>query len=293
MRRLRGLVLFAALPALASDYTATVEAWRVTREASLKADGGWLSVAGLFWLKEGPNRFGSAADNDILLPASAPAHAGVFELTKGETRFRLEPGVAGAVKGLAISAGLLRPDTSGDPDVLTMGPLTLHVIERQGQVGIRLKDNDSARRKSFAGLRWYPISESWRVTAKWTAYAAPARMPVPNVLGRVDSMASPGYAEFTLNGRALRLDPVLEEDGATELFFIFRDLTAPKETYGGGRFLHSALPQDGQVVIDFNEAYSPPCAFTDYATCPLPPKQNQLKVRIEAGERLPPGTTAH
>jgi uncharacterized protein (DUF1684 family) len=106
-------------------------------------------------------------------------------------------------------------------------------------------------------------------------------------------MLSPGYAEFTLQGRKLRLDPVLEEDGATQLFFIFRDETAPKETYGGGRFLYSDLPRDGRVVIDFNEAYSPPCAFTDFATCPLPPRQNRLPIRIEAGERLPPGPPSH
>ena len=276
--------LLAATPALSADYAADIQAWREKREAALKADGGWLTVAGLFWLKEGENRFGSDPANDIALPASAPARAGVFELRQGETRFRLEPGVVGGIAGQMATSGVLRPDTSGEPGVLTLGRLTMHVIERGGQFGIRLKDNDNARRKSFAGLKWFPVVEGYRVQAKWVPHAAPVKLPIPNVLGRVESMLSPGYAVFTLNDRQLRLDPVLEEAGADQLFFIFRDATAPKETYGGGRFLYSDLPREGQVVLDFNKAYSPPCAFTDFATCPLPPKQNQLPLRIAAGE---------
>ena len=284
MRAALVALLLVATPALAADYAAEIQAWRDRREAGLKADGGWLTVAGLFWLKQGENRFGSDSANDIVLPASAPARAGVFELRHGETRFRLEPGVVGGIAGQMATTGVLRPDTAGEPGVLTMGRLTMHVIVRGGQFGIRLKDNDNARRKSFAGLKWFPVRESYRVQAKWMPYAAPAKLPIPNVLGRVESMLSPGFAVFTLNGRQLRLDPVLEEEGADELFFIFSDATARKETYGGGRFLYSDLPKDGQVVLDFNKAYSPPCAFTDFATCPLPPKQNRLPLRIEAGE---------
>ncbi len=276
--------LLVATPALAADYGADIQAWREQREARLKADGGWLTVAGLFWLKEGENRFGSDPANDIVLPASAPARAGVFELRQGQTRFRLESGVVGGIAGQMATTGVLRPDTAGEPGVLTLGRLTMHVIVRGGQFGIRLKDNDSPRRKSFAGLAWFPIRERYRVRAKWVPYLAPVKLEIPNVLGRVEPMLSPGYAVFTLNGRQLRLYPVLEEAGAEELFFIFRDETAPKETYGGGRFLYSEMPRDGQVVLDFNKAYSPPCAFTDFATCPLPPKQNRLTLRIEAGE---------
>jgi uncharacterized protein (DUF1684 family) len=289
MKRLALLLLLTALPALAADYASEIKTWRVEREARLKAEGGWLSVAGLYWLKDGENRFGSAAENAIVLPASAPAAAGVFELKNGETRVRLEPGIAATLDGQPATTGVMRPDTAGTPSVLALGRLTLHVIERSGQFAIRLKDNDSARRKAFQGLVWYPVSEAYRVTAKWVAYPKSVNLPIPNVLGRVESMPSPGYAVFTLNGRELRLDPVLEGQDADELFFIFRDETAPRETYGGGRFLYSALPKDGRVVLDFNKAYSPPCAFTDYATCPLPPKQNRLPIRIEAGEKSPPG----
>jgi uncharacterized protein len=293
MRRLAAVVLFASLPALAADYAAEVQAWRKDREAALQADGGWLTVAGLFWLSEGETSFGSGSDNGIVLPSTAPVHAGVFELRHGETRFRLEPGVVAGVGGRILTSGLLRPDTSGEPTVLSLGHLTLHVIERGGRFAIRLKDNDSERRRNFSGLQWYPMSEAYRVVARWTPYAAPARLPVPNILGRVEAMLSPGFATFTLNGQELRLDPVLEEEGATQLFFIFKDETAPRETYGGGRFLYSDLPSNGQLVLDFNKAYSPPCAFTDFATCPLPPKQNRLPVRIEAGERRPENPSAH
>lgn len=293
MRTLAGALLLAALPAATADYPGEIKAWRVEREAKLKAEGGWLSVAGLFWLKDGENRFGSAPDNAIVLPAAAPALAGTFELKNGETRFRLAPGIAASVGGQPASAGVMLPDTSGEPTVLALGHMTMHVIERSGQFAIRLKDNDSARRKAFKGLAWFPTSAAWRITAKWVAYPTPVNLPIPNVLGRVESMPSPGYAVFTVNGRELRLDPVLEGKDADELFFIFRDETAPKDTYGGGRFFYSALPKDGQVVLDFNKAYSPPCAFTDYATCPLPPRQNRLPIRIEAGEKNPPGATLH
>ncbi len=284
MRATLAALLLLAVPALGADYAAEIQAWREQREAALKADGGWLSVAGLFWLKEGENRFGSDSANDIVLPASAPARAGVFELRQGVTGFRLEPGVAGAMAGQLVAAGRLRPDTEGAPDVLSLGGLTLHVIERGGRLGIRLKDNDSARRKRFAGLRWFPVRESYRVEAKWVPYPTPVKLLIPNVLGQVEPLPSPGHAVFTLNGRRLRLDPVLEEEGAQELFFIFRDETAPNETYGAGRFLYSDMPKDGKIVLDFNKAYSPPCAFTDFATCPLPPRQNRLASRIEAGE---------
>jgi uncharacterized protein (DUF1684 family) len=147
-----------------------------------------------------------------------------------------------------------------------------------------MKDKESPLLKEFTGLRWFPVREEQRIEARFVPYTPPKKVPVPNVLGQVESLSSPGYAVVTVGGREVRLDPVLEEPGATELFFIFRDETAKKETYPAGRFLYAAMPKDGKVVLDFNKAYSPPCAFTPYATCPLPPRQNRLPVRIEAGE---------
>jgi uncharacterized protein (DUF1684 family) len=292
MERTTGLVvtlLVVGLAPVASGdeaYRAEVQRWRVDREARLKADGGWLTVAGLFWLKEGENRFGTDPAGDIVLPeGSAAAKAGVFELKGDRVTVSLLPRVAGRIAGHPVSgASAMRPDTTGSPDVLEMGSLSLNVIERGGRYGIRLKDKNSAIRKEFRGLKWFTIKEEYRVEAKWVSYPQPKPVKVPNILGQVEAMPSPGYAEFTLGGKPVRVDGVLEDPHAEQLFFILRDQTSGKETYGAGRFLYTDLPKAGKVVLDFNKAYNPPCAFTPYATCPLPPPQNWMPVRVEAGE---------
>ena len=285
------LTLASALlanPAADPEYRAGIEKWRQQREARLKAEDGWLAVAGLFWLEEGANRFGSGPDNAIVLPAgAAPAVAGTFELRQGKVGVRVEPGVTVTVAGQPVTAMALRSDDPGPPDVLRLGRLTLHVIARSGKYGIRMKDPESETRLTFAGLQWFPIRDDLRLEARFVSWPSPRTIAIPNVLGQVNDLPSPGYAEFTLAGRTLRLEPVIEEPGAEELFFIFRDQTAGKETYPAGRFLYAPMPRDGRVVLDFNKAYSPPCAFTAFATCPLPPPQNRLPVRIEAGEKNP------
>jgi uncharacterized protein (DUF1684 family) len=268
------LAVGAAAPVPA--YRGTIEAWRTEREQKLRAEDGWLAVAGLFWLHEGDQRLGTAAGSDIVLPAgSAPAQAGTLSLHERRVTFRPEAG----------EPRVLRPDSD---DAVTVGRLRLGIIERSGRLGLRVRDPESPRRRSFAGLRWYPVDEAYRVTARFVPAAAKRTIPIPNVLGDVIEMPSPGHVEFTLRGQALRLDPVLEDD-APELFFIFRDATAGKETYPAGRFLYADPPKDGALTLDFNQAYSPPCAFTDFATCPLPPPQNRLKLAIAAGEKRPPG----
>ena len=283
-------IVCAALAAVGADsttdsaYRAQIEAWRAAREASLKADGGWLTVAGLFWLKDGPNSFGSTPDNDIRLPASAPARAGVFLAEPGRVRLRLEAGVAAQLAGQAVTEAELWPDSE---NVLVLGRLTLQLIERGGRRAIRLKDIDSPARRAFQGLAWFPVDEAYRVTARFLPSEPPQRLPIVNVLGQVVDMPSPGVAVFELGGRELRLTPVLESPEAKELFFIFRDETSGRETYGAGRYLYAAPAVDGRLVLDFNKAYSPPCAFTEFATCPLPPPQNRLRLRVEAGERSP------
>jgi uncharacterized protein (DUF1684 family) len=273
------------LPALADEaYRAEVQTWRQEREARLKADDpGWLILAGLFWLKDGPNRFGTDPAGDIVLPdGSAPAKAGVFELKAGQVSVSLLPGSSGQMGGKRVSAATaMRPDSS---DLLEMGALIFKVIDRGGRLGIRLKDKNSPVRKGFTGLKWFAIQEDYRVEARWVSYPQPKPVKVPNVLGQTESMPSPGYAEFTLGGKLVRVDGVLEDPHAEELFFILRDQTSGKETYGAGRFLYADLPKAGKVVLDFNKAYNPPCAFTPYATCPLPPPQNWMPVRVEAGE---------
>jgi uncharacterized protein (DUF1684 family) len=281
-----GLVVAAVAPCAADEaYRADVRKWRQDRETRLKADGGWLTLAGLFWLREGANRFGTDPGGEIVLPTgSVPARAGSFELRGGEARVTLEAGTSARLGGKSLSSAgaLMRPDSTAD--VLELGTLTMQVIERGGRHAIRLKDKNSAIRKGFLGLKWYDVQESYRVEAKFVSYTQPKPVKVPNVLGQSESMPSPGYAEFQLNGQALKLDGVLEDPQAEQLFFILRDQTSGKETYGAGRFLYADLPKAGRIVLDFNKAYNPPCAFTPYATCPLPPRQNWLPVRIEAGE---------
>jgi len=268
-----------------TDYTAAIEKWRQDRETRLKADDGWLTVAGLFWLKEGENRFGTDPTDDIVLPAgSAPGLVGVLDFHGGKTAVRVEAGATVTSEGRQVTTMELRPDTSGSPDVLAVGDLSMYVVERGGRYAIRLKDKNNKNRREFTGLKWYPIRENYRVTATFVEYDPPKQVQVPNILGQSENLPSPGYASFTLNGKKLRLEPVLEEPDAKELFFIFRDLTSGEGTYPSGRFLYAEMPKEGKIVLDFNKAYNPPCAFTPYATCPLPPKQNKLPVRIEAGE---------
>lgn len=271
----------------AASHRQQVEAWQRNRDARLRADGGWLTLAGLFWLKPGASSFGADPHGEIVLPAPAPAHAGTFVLDGARVRVEAVPGVALTLAGKPVDRRQLQSDAGGaEPDVLSLGALRLQVIERHGRYAIRVKDNDSPVRRQFKGLRYYPINARYRVVARFVAHTKPVTITVPNVLGLAEDEPSPGYAEFTLDGKSFRLDPVTEP-GEPRLFFIFRDQTAGKTTYGSGRFLYADPPRDGAIVLDFNQAYSPPCAFTPYATCPLPPAQNRMATAIEAGELDP------
>src|SRR3989442_5535890 len=258
-----------ALPAAGPAYRAEIERWRQEREARLKAEDGWLAVAGLFWLDEGMNRFGSGPGNSIALPAgTAPPVAGTFELRQGKVSVRVEPGVTVTAAGKPVVDMELRSDDPGPPDVLKLGRLSLQVIARGGRYGIRMKDPESAARGNFAGLRWFPVRDDMRVDARFVPWPSPRTIPIPNVLGQVNDLPGPGYAEFTLAGRTLRLEPVIEEPGAQELFFIFRDETAGKDTYPAGRFLYSPMPKDGAAGPSFNQGYKPPRALNAHSDRP-------------------------
>lgn len=277
-----GALVAISLQASDVAYEAAILKWRQDREARLKADDGWLTVSGLFWLKQGENSAGSGPGNEIALPReSAPARVGSFILRNGEIVFSAEPRVEVTSNGRPVKMIEVRPDTSGSPDVIAVSSLTMHVIQRGKRYGIRLRDKNSRFRREFAGLRWFLVSEVYRVTARFVSYNPPRQISVPNVLGDTEMLPSPGYAVFALGGKEYRLDPVTS---GSQLFFIFRDLTSGKETYPAGRFLYAEAPKDGKVILDFNKAYNPPCAFTPHATCPLPPSQNRLAVRITAGE---------
>ena len=199
----------------------------------------------------------------------------------------IKPGVVGTMNGKRIETAELRPDT---PDQVTLGDLRLLVHASGDRYAVRLKDKNSALRRNFAGLRWYPIDASYRVTARFVPYDKPKNVEVQNIMGDTGTMAVPGYVVFTLHGQEVRLEP--EADG-NDFSFVFRDLTSGKETYGAARFLDTTLSPNGQVILDFNEAYNPPCAYNPYTTCPLPLPQNRLRVRIEAGEMKYSGSAAH
>jgi uncharacterized protein (DUF1684 family) len=261
-----GLLSGAALLAAAATWQDEIEKWKQARETSLRKN--WLQVAGLFWLHEGSNTFGRDPANDIVRP-DGPARAGSVDLRGGKVSVTMD----GSTRSLAYnSAG-----------AVNVGRLSLFVIKRGEKIGIRLKDPQSKYVREFHGLDYFPLNEHFRVSARWVA--EPRQIPILNVLGQTEPSDCPGYAIFHIGGREFRLYPIIEAPGDKQLFYIFRDQTAGKETYGAGRFLYSAMPKDGTVMLDFNRAYNPPCAFTDYATCPLPPKENRLDVRIEAGEK--------
>lgn len=257
------ILVILGLLAASPEYRRSLEQWRERQEALLRSDSGWLTVAGLTWLKEGMN--------EIELPPEAPRFGKVER--RGNKVF-FHPAEGGPPQEM-------KPDASGAPTVITRGSISVHVIQRGERLGIRLKDTNSVFRREFTGRRWYPVKEEYRLEARWIPYEPPKRIVVPNVLGDKNEELCPGAAEFMLNGKPFRLEPIRE---GQRLFFIFRDETSGRETYGGGRFLYADLPAGGKVILDFNQAVNPPCAFTPYATCPLPPLQNRLPVRIEAGE---------
>ncbi|HXZ48434.1 MAG TPA: DUF1684 domain-containing protein [Usitatibacter sp.] len=285
------LALAAALaaPALAadSDYVKSVEAWRARVEAHLRADNGWLTLAGRYVLKPGANTFGTGAANDVVFPAGlGPGRMGTITVEPGRVAVKLEPGLAMTKDGIPMTDTVM--DTSGDvPDWVAMGRASFHVIERDGRYVLRLADNQSPHRAHFGGRVWYPVRERYRVPAKFVAYEPQHHIPIVNIIDEVSDAPSPGYAEFQLDGKTYRLDALGDAGG---LFFIFRDATAGKTTYGSGRFLFvEKKPAPGATfMLDLNRAYNPPCAFSKFTTCPLPPKQNVLDARIEAGEKYPP-----
>ena len=268
-------------------YARTVEAWRAQREAELKADDGWLTLVGLHWLKEGVNRVGGSPTADVPLPqGSVPPAVGTITFAGGVARFEPEPGVDVHINNAPAHSQVLRPQP-GTFDVVTTGSVTFFVIRRGDRHGVRVRDQRSAARRAFAGLNWYPVREEYRVKARFIPHPKPTSIMIANVLGTLEPWPTPGRVLFTLGGHEFTLTPVLDGPDAKELFFIFRDGTTGSGTYPGGRFLYAAMPVNGEVVLDFNRAHSPPCAFTPFATCPLPPKENAIPIRIEAGELDP------
>jgi uncharacterized protein (DUF1684 family) len=284
----------AATPVDPAAEQTSVLQWREQRFSSLTSDAGWLTLAGLFWLREGKNSFGSASGNDLVLnnPALAST-AGAFELGDRTVRFVAQPSGGVTLNGAPAGSVLLKTDASGDPTILASGTLRFFVIERGGKFGVRVRDLNNPRRREFHGLQYFPISSGWALTARFVPYPAGRRIKIINILGMEEEDVSPGAVVFTKDGREWRLDTVLEGPGEQELFIMFADGTSGAETYGGGRFLYIPLPSGNTALLDFNKAFNPPCALNDFATCPLPPPQNRLQLRVEAGELKYAGGPAH
>ena len=279
-----GVGLSQAGPAGDSTYLQEIQKWREGRIERLTKPSGWLSLVGLDWLKEGRNTLGSAKDNDIVIP-TAPAHLGTIVLSNGKASIALDAKSAATIDGAAKLEGELLDDTHEKPSIVAFGTTSFFIIKREDKYALRIKDSEAPTRKHFVGIDYFDIDPSWRIEAKWEAYNPPHEVEEPNVIGQVDKVIVPGAAVFERNGQKIRVEPVIETPGDTELFLVFADKTSGKETYGAARFVYTEPPKDGKVIIDFNKAYNPPCAFTPYATCPLPVAQNRIKVRVTAGEK--------
>jgi uncharacterized protein len=262
-----GLAVLAGM-LVADSYTDSIRAWQQQRDAGLRSPNGWLTLAGLFWLKPGDNTIGSADSNDFVLPKSAPPQLGRLRLDGDKVTF-IKPD--GSTQTLSYS--------DEKPDVVQAGSISLLVIKRGDRLGVRVKDSASPVLKSFEGMKYFPVNPAFHFQAK--LIPDKKKIPILNILGQTDLEDSPGIVEFTYRGEKYHLRPIYEDD---TLFFLFKDPTNKTQTYQAGRMLNTPLPVNGTVDLDFNKSYNPPCTFTPYATCPLPPKENTLPFAVEAGE---------
>jgi uncharacterized protein len=299
-RKTLAALLLGACAAAAADapppdsatWTKDLQAWRDARAQRLSGPEGWMALTGLEPIPEGSSRFGGAADNSIHLKGQVPAHLGLLQRSGDEVKLLPPAGGFPAgfqVDGKPAQGGTLSSDED-KPSRLTVGSLVFFVIHRSDRYYLRIKDAQAPTRVKFEHLNWYAPDPAYRVKAQWTPYVPAHSISVASIIGTEDKMPVPGVAEFQLNGQTYRLEPVLEEPDATQLFFILHDSTSAITTYGAGRFLYADFPdhgldKPGELVLDFNRLYNPPCAFTPYATCPLPPKQNWLKVELPVGEK--------
>jgi len=270
-------------------------AWRTQHAADLQKPDGWLSLVGLEWLEPGETSIGSAQDNKIHLPSTAPAHIGILKLQNDAVT--LLPPKEGFPSGLQIDGApakqlSLRADQDKDKfnSHVTIGTINFYVIKRADKFALRIKDAKSPSLLEFHGLKWFELNPEYRVTAKWTPYVPAKSVSLLTLVGTEYSEPVPGFAEFTLQGKTFRLEPVLEDPNNPKLFFILRDTTSTETTYPACRFLYTTFPnhgvdRPGELLLDFNHLENPPCAYTPYATCPLPPAGNRLPIALPVGEQ--------
>lgn len=267
-----------------TTYEEEIQAWRERMSENLRSETGWLTLIGLFWLREGENTIGSDPSADVLMPEGTPQRLGILELREGVVTFHITPNASVTVDGIAAANVVLRDDT--DPrgaSRVELGAIHFAIIKRGDQYGVRVRDRNHPARQNFTGRIWFPIDPSYRVGATYTRHPQPRTLEIMSVAGIATPITNPGYVEFTLDGQPVRLEAFNE--GGDELWFVFRD--ASPDIYRAARFLYAPLIPDGSATLDFNKAYNPPCAFTPYATCPLPVKENILAISIKAGEKAP------
>ena len=267
------------------SYKQKILDWRKDKDESIRRENGWLSLAGLFWLKLGKNQFGSASENDIQLPGRTPANIGYFEYDGKSVTLQTNPSQKVKVNGKLTDSVVLQPEKSEDPSYIALEDLRLVVIQRGNKLGIRLWDNKREARRSFPARTWYEIDENFRLPATFTPYDNPRMAQFPDMTGEKSEFPVEGYLAFEYNQKRFQLDVNTEEDGT---FFVrFWDPSSQDETYPTGRYLITDDEPGKKIFIDFNKAYCPPCAFTEYATCVFAPEQNHLDFRVTAGETYP------
>lgn len=287
MRVFPVLVLSACVVAWASPagtYRSEVEAFRTHRAEEIGGPAGWAALVDLHWVTPGQYTIGKAVTNDIALPApSAPARIGSLTVTKDDATLIVDHNVAASVKGKPIQTITLTADGAPDAAVV-IGHVSIALIRRGPRLALRVWDAASPTRLALHGLKWLPIDPAWRLDATFTPHTPVPRVPIVNVLGETVQIQNPGQVTFSVGGQTYHLEALLESPNAKQLFFMFRDGTSSKTTYGAGRYLYTDLPKAGHVILDFNRAINPPYAFTAFATCPLPPASNRLTLPITAGE---------
>lgn len=268
------------------DLRSDVRAYRDARLWRLTSATGWLALVNKSWLGEGTTAtVGGAPDSDIVIPG-APARLGSVTRAGDQVRFDAAPAVSARARGQLIQSLVMRSDAESTPDQIQIGTLRLELIRRGNDLALRVRDPDSPTLKSFPGIPCYEIDPRWRIVARYEARTEPLAVDIADSDGRPQRYASPGTAVFEVEGRVCRLQLFTESDGR-RLFVLFTDATNARETYGAGRFLYAPLPDQGQVVLDFNKAFNPPCAFTPFASCPVPPAANRLDLAVTAGEKRP------
>jgi uncharacterized protein len=264
-----------------TSYQQSINEWREERNESIRKENGWLSLAGLYWLKLGKNQLGSDVKCEVQLPERIPANIGYLEYNGKSVSLRTNPGQKINVNDKPLDFAILEPDISDTPSFITMDDVRLVVIQRGNKIGVRMWDNQREERRSFPARTWFDIDENFRIPATYTAYDRPKKAYFPDITGEKSEFPVEGYLSFEFNGNRHKLDINKEDDGT--LFIRFWDQTSKDETYPTGRYL-VADEVDGKIFIDFNKAYCPPCAFTNFATCVFAPEQNHLDFKVTAGE---------